>query len=115
MIRSKKLTYWTSHIEATPFPGKIVHNYSLGKTASSLAVYIPFYTAQKNVNFIAKEEPKKMKGGEDLGLTKPSALLHMEGKGAMTNVELALHQPIKVTGDFFKCYLFILFFSGLAY
>ncbi len=77
------------------YPAKTIKNHSLAKTASTLAIYIPFYEAQENVNFVHKEEPPKMIGGEDLGL-KRSASKDMEGKGIPHNDDFAFEHPIKV-------------------
>ncbi len=95
MLRSKKLSFVSSHYHPTQFPGKIVRNLSLAKTASSLAVFVPLYSTQSNVNFVPKEEPPKTIGGENVNLPKIS---DMKGKGLVvpSDTEYALHHPIKV-------------------
>ncbi len=92
--RKKKATFWTSYFSPNKYPAHSIQNRSLGKTASTLAIYVPFYQAQPNVNFVHKEEPPKSIGGEDLGIQKHD----MKGKGLKKKSadEIALEHPIKV-------------------
>ncbi len=94
MLRSKKITFWTPYVNETRFPAQIVNNFSLAKTASTLAIYVPLYTSQMSVSYVKKEEPPKSVGGEDRSLAQVPSKKDLMGKGSD---ELALHHPIKVT------------------
>ncbi len=106
MIRSKKkITFSQAHpITPTEFPAEIIHNRSLAKTASTLAIFVPLYSSRANVHYVEKEEAPKGVGGEDLGLQKPSetfsSVKDMKGKGTSQKSEMndeeALYHPIKV-------------------
>ncbi len=96
MIRSQKVhTFWTSHITPNPFPSMTVPNFSLGKTATSLAIYIPFHAVEENVNFVTKEVTPPKNGGETLDLIKPSFRAEMQGSGLNPDDFAFLH-PFKV-------------------
>ncbi len=100
MRRTSKIsTFWTQNIQPNPFPAMIVPNFSLGKTASSMAIYVPMYSAEKNVNFVTKDKTPESKGGETLDLITPPPLLSgMTGSGLneLNETEMALLHPIKV-------------------
>ena len=91
----KKSTFWGTFIMPNNFPATTIRNLSLGKTASTLAIYVPLHEAQPNVNVVQKEEPPKLMGGEDFGLVVEK---DMTGKGVKrkSTDELALEHPIKV-------------------
>ena len=98
MIRSTKgsSTFWLQTVRSNPFPATTVPNFSLGKTATSLAIYVPMYMAEENVNFVSKLKTPIQKGREGFDLTKSSEMSKsMDGSG-MSKDENALLHPIKV-------------------
>ncbi len=96
MIRSRKTyTFWANHITSNPYPAMTVPNFSLGKTAKSLEIYIPLHSAEENVNFVTKEISPAKNGGEALDLLKPSFQSEMGGSGLSAD-DIAFLHPIKV-------------------
>ncbi len=70
-------------------------NLSLARTASSLAIFVPVYMGEDNINYIYKQESDPLNGGEDLTIRKPF-YNEMKGKGNESIEEKALQHPIKV-------------------
>ncbi len=115
--RKKRATFWTTFLAINKYPANTIRNHSLAKTASTLAIYVPFYEAQPNVNFVRKEEPPKSQGGEDFRFSLPEK--DMKGKGFKTKSadEIALEHPIKVNSSVCHPILlnhFFLFFAGVS-
>ncbi len=90
----KRNSFWTSIIYPNKYPAHSIPNYSLAKTASTLAIWIPSYSTQKNVNYVFKDEPNKTVGGEDLSSSGNGR--DMKGTGKRSPAEEALRHPIKV-------------------
>ncbi len=94
MRSSKKSnSFWTSIVHPNKFPAHKIPNYSLAKTASTLAIWIPTHSTSQNVNYVFKQEPEKSAGGEDLN---SSGSKDMKGTGELSATEEALRNPIKV-------------------
>ncbi len=103
MIRTHKtFTFWSNQVRPNPFPAQTFPNLSLGKTAISMAIYVPMYAGRENVNFVHKNISPSHVGGEasDYDVLKPT-FSDMTGSG-LTNDELALLHPIKV---FTACFI----------
>ena len=95
MIRTHKtFTFWTNQVRPNPLPAQTFPNLSLGKTAITLAIYVPMYSAEENVNFVQKEKTPANNGGEAYDLVQPS-FKDMTGAG-INDEEYALLHPIKV-------------------
>ena len=108
MIRSQKTyAFWANHITSNPFPAMTVPNFSLAKTATSLAIYVPLHLGEDNVNFVAKEKPPEKSGGEAMDLIKPH--FSMVGSG-LSSDDIAFLHPIKVLKLLNNMILFYCFF-----
>ena len=116
MIRSTKTsTLWTHAVQSNRLPSSTVQNHSLAKTATSLAIYVPMYMAEKNVNFVTKLKSPQHKGSESFDLVKPISSKSMDGSG-LSREEYALLHPIKVTSRGWKNLKLVFFvFLGIPH
>ncbi len=96
MIRSSKAhTFYTQHIPSNRFPASTIENTSLGKTASNLSIYIPYYPAQEDVNYVTKKEGPEGNAGLGFDSTKPP-FHDMTGTGKSHSDDFAFLHPFKV-------------------
>ncbi len=96
MIRSRKSSVFYSSKSAVPnkSPAILLPNYSLAKTASHVAVYVPFYIAEHNVNFVDKKETPITNVSLGFDTTKPK-FVDMTGTGKGEDI-IAFEHPFKV-------------------
>ncbi len=97
MFGPKKKTLWLGHppLASNSHPFQTFKNYSLGKEAKSLAIYMPLILPQENVKEVEKNKGMVPKGGKNLRLVKPNEL---EGKGKGSAIA-AFQHPIKVVSN----------------
>ncbi len=107
MIRSSKVhTFYMQHLPSNRFPAANIANNSLGKTASNLTIYVPYYPAQEDVNYVKKHESPEKKGGLAFDTTKPS-FKDMTGSGSTHADDFSFLHPFKVVINsvIFTCFL----------
>ncbi len=96
MIRSSKAhIFYTNHVPSNRFPASAIENTSLAKTASNLSIYVPYYPAQEDVNYVTKNEGPEGKSGIAFDATKPT-FKDMTGTGKTHADDFAFLHPFKV-------------------
>ncbi len=93
MFGPRKKILWSSSplpLSQNAYPLRTFKNFSLGREAKSLAIYVPLFLSQKSVQEVEKLKSNVPKGGKDLSLVRANEL---EGRGV---IEDAFEHPIKV-------------------
>ncbi len=94
MRSQKSKSFWSNTPIPNQSPAVVIPNYSLAKTASHIAVYVPFFSAERNVNYVDKNESPNTSDVLGFDTSQPH-FVDMTGTG-ITKDTVAFNHPIKV-------------------